>query len=62
LVSTKMPESRTERSTCDSAAKCTTASMVGNTVSSSSASRMSPLTNEYRGESATGARFSRFPE
>jgi len=46
FVSTKMPESRTERSTWDSAAKCTIASMPGTTSSSFAASRMSPCTKE----------------
>src|SRR3954454_12387903 len=45
LVSTKSAPPRIDRSTCDSAAKCTTASAAPTSLTASSASQMSPLTN-----------------
>ncbi|CAM5672904.1 hypothetical protein SALBM311S_05770 [Streptomyces alboniger] len=51
------PRRSIERSTCDSAAKCTTSSASAVSLPTSSASRMSPCTNAIRG----CARLSRLP-
>ena len=57
--------SRIERSTCDSAAKSTTASAAATRGSTTAASAMSPRTNANRaacsGSASTGARFARLP-
>jgi hypothetical protein len=61
LVSTKSAAPVIERSTCDSAAKCTTTSIPVIRPLTSSGSQMSPLTNQKFGWSATDARFASFP-
>ena len=61
LVSTKSAPPRIDRSTCDSAAKCTTASACPTRSRTTSGSQMSPCTNSYRSESSTGSRLARLP-
>ncbi|MDQ1603653.1 MAG: hypothetical protein QOE01_1498 [Actinomycetota bacterium] len=61
LVATKCAAPAMERSTCDSAAKWTTASWPAITSETTSGSTMSPRTKVSRADSATGARFCMFP-
>ncbi len=61
LVTTNGVAPAIERSTCDSAAKCTTASWPGSAASTCARSVMSPFTKLYDGESSTGPRFARLP-
>ena len=59
LVRTNVGGPVIDRSTCDSAAKCTITSCPGTRSATRSASQMSPLTNGSAVMSATGARFAR---
>ena len=56
LVETKSAAPAIDRSTCDSAAKCTTTSAPASTVATVSASRMSPWTNSTSSARQVGAR------
>jgi hypothetical protein len=62
LVVTNGVAPRMDLSTCDSAAKCTTASWPDISSPTSAASQMSPVTTRRRGLSATGVRLARLPE
>ncbi len=61
LVSTKSAEPAMERSTWDSAAKCTTRSVPAITSETTAGSQMSPCTKRSRELVSTGARLARLP-
>ena len=61
FVMTKSAAPAMERSTCDSAAKWTTASAAGTSSSRRAPSRMSPSTKRRRGLSRTSSRLARLP-
>ncbi len=61
LVRTKSPPPAMERSTCDSAAKCTTAPAPAMAASTAAGSQMSPSTTRSRGSSRQASRLARTP-
>ncbi len=61
LVTAKSAAPAIERSTCDSAAKCTTRSVAAMRVSTRPRSRMSPTTSSTRPELSRGSRLARLP-